>query len=474
MLPKCGFSLYPQESDHRGSRLLFSALYDMITTTLVKENSTMATDENNKQSLRWMRLDNAAKIYPAARRRNWSNVFRQSVTLTEAVDTAVLQSALAVTVKRFPSIAARLRRGAFWYYLQQIPAPPYIRQEHSYPLVRMSREEMRQCAFRVVVYGNRIAVEFFHSLTDGSGALIFLKTLTAEYLEQKYKIQIPCEFGVLDRREEPKQEELEDSFLKYAASVCASRKDTDAWHMWGEPQPGGFLHLTCFQVPVAPLLKLAHEKGVSLTVILGAAMMQALIALQREKEPDPRKRKGIKLQIPVNLRNLFPSKTLRNFAMYTTPELDPRLGEYTFDEICQVIRHKMGLEVTAKHMSTVIATNVRDEKSMAVRLIPLPIKNIVMKAIFDAVGERKSCLSMSNLGAVQLPEIMKPYVKRFDFILGVQADAPYNCGVLSYDGRLYINFIRNIRQPELERQFHAVLRDMGIPVTVESNRNEGE
>ena len=49
----------------------------------------MATDENNKQSLRWMRLDNAAKIYPAARRRNWSNVFRQSVTLTEAVDTAV-------------------------------------------------------------------------------------------------------------------------------------------------------------------------------------------------------------------------------------------------------------------------------------------------------------------------------------------------------------------------------------------------
>ena len=427
--------------------------------------------KSEKQILRWVRLDNAAKIYPAARRKNWSNVYRQSVTLREEVDTAVLQAALDVTVTRFPTIAARLRRGVFWYYLQQVPQAPKLRQEQSYPLTRMNHREMRRCALRVVVYEKRIAVEFFHSLTDGTGAMIFLKTLTAEYLEQKYGISVPAEHGVLDRREEPKPEELEDSFPKYAAPVSAGRRDTNAWHMWGEPQPGGFLHLTCFQVPVQRALRMAHEHGVSLTVFLGAVMMQALVNLQKEKEPDPRKRRGIKLLIPVNLRKLFPSRTLRNFAMYTIPEIDPRLGEYSFDEICQVIRHKMGLEVTAKHMSTVIATNVRDEQNMAVRLIPLPIKNMVMKAIFDAVGERKSCLSMSNLGAVQLPEVMKPYVERMDFILGVQADAPYNCGVLSYGDTLYINFIRNIRQPELERHFHEVLRDMGIPVTVESNQN---
>lgn len=427
--------------------------------------------KREKQKLRWVRLDNAAKIYPAARRRNWSNVYRQSVTFCEDVDEAVLQSALDVTVKRFPSIAARLRRGAFWYYLQQVPQAPRIRRECSYPLVRMTGEEMRQCAFRVVVFGKRMAVEFFHSLTDGTGALIFTKSLAAEYLEQKYGVTVPAEYGVLDRHEKPKPEELEDSFPKYAAKVTASRKDTDAWHMWGDPQPGGFLHLTCFQVPAQAMLELAHQHHVSLTVFLSAVMMQALVELQREKEPDPRRRRGIKVLIPVNLRNLFPSQTLRNFAMYTIPELDPRLGEYTFDEICDVIRHKMGLEVTAKHMSTVIATNVRDEQNMAVRLIPLPIKNLVMKAIFDAVGEKKSCLSLSNLGQVQLPDVMKPYIERMDFVLGVQADAPYNCGVLSYGGTVYINFIRNIRQPELERHFHAVLRDMGLPVTVESNRN---
>lgn len=144
-----------------------------------------------KKQLHWVRLDNAAKIYPAARRKNWSNVFRQSVTLTEQVDVAVLQSALDVTVRRFPSIAARLRKGVFWYYLQQVEQAPDIKEEYSYPLTFMSKAEMRKCAFRVIAYENRIAVEFFHSLTDGNGALIFLKTLTAEYLEQKMELLFP-------------------------------------------------------------------------------------------------------------------------------------------------------------------------------------------------------------------------------------------------------------------------------------------
>lgn len=423
-----------------------------------------------KKALRWVRLDNAAKIYPAARRKNWSNLFRQSVTLTENVDVQVLQSALDVTVKRFPSIAARLRKGAFWYYLQQVESAPQIREECSYPLVFMNREEMRRCAFRVIAHEDRIAVEFFHSLTDGTGALIFLKSLMAEYLEQKYGISIPIEAGVLDRRQEPQEEELEDSFPKYAGSVAASRRDTNAWKMRGEPMPGGVLNLICLRLPVKETLALAHDHGVSLTVFLSAVMMQALMNLQKEKERSIRKRKGIKLLIPVNLRQLFPSKTLRNFAMYTIPEIDPRLGEYTFDEICKVIQHKMGSEITPKHMSTVIATNVNDERNPLVRLIPLPVKNVVMKAIFDSVGERKSCLTLSNLGLVKVPQAMEPYIRRFDFILGVQAAAPYNCGVVSYGDTVYINFIRNTREAELERRFHLILRDMGVPVTVESNQ----
>ena len=419
----------------------------------------------------WLRLDNAAKIYPAVRRKNWSNVFRQSVTLYEDVDTTVLQSALDVTVKRFPSIASRLRKSAFWYYLQQVESAPDIVEEFSYPLVYMSKAEMRKCAFRVVVFHNRIAVEFFHSLTDGNGALIFLKNLLAEYLEQKYVIEIPFEQGIVDRRAVPTEEELEDAFLKNAGPVPASRKGRKAWRMAGEPQRDGFLNLTCFQIPVKELLDVAHKHNTTLTVFLSAVMMQALFNLQKEKHPNIRRRKPIKVLIPVNLRPMFGSRTLRNFVMYTIPEIDPRLGEYSLDEICSIIQHKMGLEVTEKYMRSLIATNVNDESNPLVRLVPLSLKNIVMRAVFDRVGEVQSCLSLSNLGQVKVPAVMESYIKRFDFILGVQATAPYNCGVLSFGDTVYINMIRNVKDAELERHFYAILQDLGITSMVESNQN---
>ncbi len=426
---------------------------------------------SQEKKLRWMRLDNAAKIYPAARRANWSNVFRLSATLKETVDREVLQSALDVTVRRFPSIAARLRRGLFWYYLEQLSDAPRISEENSYPLAKMSKEETGKCALRVIAYKERIAVEFFHSLTDGNGALIFLKTLVAEYLHQKHGIYIPAENGVLGRLDEPSEEELEDSFLKYSGAITASRQENTAWRLTGTPEDGDFLNLTCFKIPVKDVLDMAHKYKVSLTTFICAAMMQAILEIQKEQVPDVRKRKPVKVLIPVNLRSLFKSKTLRNFALYTTPEIDARLGQYEFGEICNAVHHRMGLEVNAKFMSTRIATNVGDERLLAVKLMPLFVKNIVMKMVFDAVGERKSCLSLSNLGAVKLPEIMKPYIDRIDFILGVQASAPYNCGVVSYGDTLYINFIRNTKEPTLEARFHGVLRDMGIPVTVESNQN---
>lgn len=422
-----------------------------------------------RQQLRWMRLDNAAKIYPAARRQNWSNVFRVSATLKEPVDVPVLQTALDVTVCRFPSISVRLRRGVFWYYLQQLSRAPEIKEEEAHPLVEMTKEETRKCAFRVIVYRHRIAVELFHSLTDGNGALIFLKSLIAEYLQQKYNVQILPTDGVLDRKEEPNEEELEDSFQKYSGKLTASRKERTAWRLMGTPEKDGFLNLTCMQVPTDVVLEKAHGYNISLTAFLCAVMMQALQNMQEEKVPEMKRRKPIKVLIPVNLRNLFESRTLRNFAMYATPEILPRLGRYSFEEICQAVRGCMTAEINPKQMSMKIAANVNSERIMAVRIMPLFIKNMVMKAIFNTVGERKSCLTMSNLGDVKLPKEMMPYVERMDFVLGVQAAAPHNCGVLSYNGTLYINFIRNIRESQLEYHFFCVLRDMGIPVQVQSN-----
>lgn len=422
------------------------------------------------RSLRWMRLDNAAKIYPAAKRRNWNNFFRISATLTEPIDTAVLASALDVTARRFPSIAVRLRRGVFWYYLEEIPKTPSIQPEKSCPLAHAPFHEVRQCAFRVLVYKNRVAVEFFHSLTDGTGALVFVKTLLAEYLSEKYGLSVPAEKGVLGRLEEPSPEELEDSFARYAGDVTASRAESTAYHLSGTPERDGYKNLVTMMIPAEKLRACAKEHGVSVTELLCAAMMQAIGELQAEKVPNVSHRKPVKVLIPVNLRNLFPSRSLRNFASYITPEIDPRMGDCSFSELCSLVHHKMGLENNRRTMRAKFAANVASERSPILRVMPLFIKNIAMKAVFDAVGECKSCLCLSNLGRVELPEVMAPYVQRMDFIIGVQARAPHDCGVVTWGDTVYINCIRSIQEPELEYRFYRVLHRLGLPVKVESNQ----
>lgn len=418
----------------------------------------------------WMRLDNAAKIYPAALRKKWSNVFRLSATLSEPVDRDVLRAALDVTLRRFPSIGVRLRKGIFWFYLERVPEVPEITEEQSYPLVHMSYASIRECAFRVVVYKNRIAVELFHALTDGTGGMIFLKTLLAEYLSRKYGISVPNTDGVLCRMDEPSPAELEDSFIKNAGTVSAGRKEATAYRLTGTTEPDGFVHLTTFMLDAAEVKEKAHKHSATVTEFLTAAMMQAILRLQAEKVPHRSRRKPVKVLVPVNLRSLFPSKTLRNFALFITPELDPKLGDYSFDEICKAVHHRMGIDNTAKQMSMKIAANVNSEKSPILKVMPLFVKNAAMKAVFDAVGERKSCLCMSNLGNVRLPEVMRQYVTRMDFIIGVPSCSAYNCALLSYGGTTYINLVRSIEEPELEMHFYKVLRELGIHVKVESNQ----
>ena len=427
------------------------------------------------KKLHWMALDNAAKIFPAARRRNWSNVFRISATLSAQVDMPSLEAALDAAIKRFPSIAVCVKPGFFWYYIEQIPHAPEILPEKPYPLSRMPFDDIRKCAFRVLVYGKRVAVEFFHAITDGNGGLIFVKSLMAEYIRIKYGVQVPTGNGILSMDDEPTKSELEDSFQKYTGPVKASRNGPNSFRILGRREPDGYKTNTTFLFDSADIIARAKELGVTVTAYFAAVLVMAAMRIQAHTVKNPRRHMPVHITIPVNLRKMFPSESVRNFMLYANPGIDPRLGEYTFEEICGLIHHQMKLMITQKNMAALIAKNVGDEKPFALRVTPLFIKNIVMKMIFDAVGEKKACFSLSNLGVTNVPEEFSRFVRRMDFVIGVQANAPYNIGALTYDGTMYVNIIRNIEQPVLEQELYQVLKELGIRPCVESNtRPKGE
>ena len=130
----------------------------------------------------------------------------------------------------------------------------------------------------------------------------------------------------------------------------------------------------------------------------------------------------------------------------------------------------MGQEITDKQMGSRIVANVKFEQALILKLMPLFIKNTAMKMVYDQIAESRTCITMSNLGEVKVPDAMRPFVEKFHFILTVQATTPNNCGIASYNGKLYISFIRNIKESRLERNFFTTLRQLGLHVHIESNQ----
>ena len=425
--------------------------------------------EQQNRQLRWMRLDNAALIFPAAQRKHWSNAFRLSFTFRDPVDPALLQQALDHVAPRFPSVCVRLRRSTFWYYLEEVDRPPAVREDSYQPLVSMGRTDIRRCAIRVLYYRSRMAVEFFHAVTDGTGGMVFAKTLAAEYVRLRYEADVPATHGVLDIRESPKPEEMEDSFQRNVGPVAAPRDDGNVYRYRGTLEPDRFLHVTLGTVDSEALHSRSHALGVTVTAYLTAVLLQSLLELQAENVPRRQRRKNVKIQIPVNLRKLYDSRTMRNFVAVANVGVDPRLGDYTLEELAKLVHHQMHLSITPKNMQAIFTPNVTSEQNPVLKIVPLFLKNIIMRAVFDTIGERVASMTLSNLGRVELPEAMAPFVERVEFVLGPQSTAPYNASVTSWQGKTFINIVRNTVEPRLEEIFFTKLVKLGCRVAVESN-----
>jgi len=424
----------------------------------------------SEKTKEWIRLDNAAKIYPAAKSRNWSALFRLSATLNEPVDPDVLQEAQKCVLARFFCFSLKLRRGLFWYYLEKSEGEPEIRPDVANPCGHMQLRKNRGFGFRVRYYRNRIAVEIFHVLTDGTGGLIFLKTLIAEYLRLKYGANIPRNNEILDCTIPPLPEEIEDSFISYAKGVTRSRAEEDAFHIRGTDETEAFVNVVTGSIPVSAVLSRSQEKGVSLTEYLTAVMILSVDAIQRRVVHSKRRWHPVKVSVPINLRRFFPTNTLRNFSSYVNPGIDPRYGEYSLDETLKMVHHFMGMEVNEKFLNAKFSTNVKTEQNTLLRIMPLFLKNIAMKIAFNLVGDRKTSTCISNLGIANLPDTMRPYVTRMDFMLGPLSRNRVSCGAISYEGTLRLNFTRRIKEATLEREFFTRLVKLGIPVQIESNQ----
>ena len=424
---------------------------------------------NHKRHKTWYKLDLSANVYPTLQRKNFSNVYRISLSLKENVQPDILQKALDLTLPRFPTFQVALRKGLFWRYLEANHRPgPFVREDIENPCMPMHFKANNRYLIRIYYYEKRISLEVFHSLSDGAGTLYFLKTLTAVYL-RLLGHEIPNGEGVLDITEKPDPEEFEDAYLRYASSkVGRPRSQGNAYRVRGTKEPFYTLNIICGVIPVDKLRAVSKSYGVTVTEYLNAVLLYAL--LQKQKCEKPFRERPVTLAMPVNLRSFFPSKTLRNFISMVYPSIDPRMGDYTFEEILVHVHNYMRYYINPKFLNADIVTNASVQQNPLIRIVPLFIKDFTVRKFYTNVQDGQSSAGLTNVGLTRLPMEMQPYVERFDVLMGQPFSARTNCAIISYRNILTVNFTSSIKETDIERYFFRKLVQDGVPVKIETNR----
>lgn len=448
---------------------------------------------------KWVRLDNASNIFLAAMTNSDTKVFRMSAELTDEVDPVLLQRALDEVYENYVLYHSVLRRGFFWYYLEESELKPKVTEDVLPPCAQIYHFDRRELLFRVFYNQNRIHLELFHALSDGTGALWFFEDLLKAYIMLRH----PEAFeGLKAAAHDRLNHQLEDSFAHYfrkgknqnftdaaqsairsvakvsqltgkshsqKGSLPEETKQKQRVHQFrGNKTPDNRPHVIELEMPVKDVLALAREQQTSLTLYLTAVFMLAV----RRASPDFKPGSAMAVSVPVNLRQFFPSNSARNFfsttrLIYTTNENQEADNLAT---IGRMLKEQFQQQITPESLEDKLRTLIAFEYSPFTRMVFRPIKDFVLKLV-NYISNRNLTIAISNLGKVSFPEPIDSYIGKMYF--HTSAVRPQFCAI-SHGEQLTVSFTSPFVESTIEEQFVRVLTDAGVTVTVAANKVTSE
>lgn len=412
----------------------------------------------------WYKLDNAAKIYPAILSRKNPATFRVAVILNEKVIPQLLEKSVNEVINRFPTMKVRLKKGIFWNYFEDNQNEVKIYKEENTPCFFINPTKNNDYLFRVNYFNKRISLEIFHALTDGTGGMEFLKSILYRYFELLgYKIN--CENMIITNNNFPNIEEIEDSYHKVLSNEKIDKqKIKNAQHIKGKILKNNSINVIHGIVDVKDLLKISKNLDVTLTEYLVSIF---ILSVYEKNKNNPKK--PITINIPVNLRNIFDSKSLRNFSFFVNVSINQD-KDLTFDKILFEVKNQLREGIQKENINSKLNTIVSANKNVLLRVTPLFIKNLMLKNSRKLLSDNIKTCTLTNLGVIKLPDDMNKFVDHFEFILYSSPPVNMNIGVCTFNNKLVISISRSIVETDVIKYFFEYLsKELNLNVFIYSN-----
>lgn len=420
---------------------------------------------------KWSRLDNAAKIFAPTSTSSDTKVFRVVCELLEDVEPRILQNALDQTLTFFPFYRFVIKKGVFWYYLEESDLHAVVRQEDRPPCSAIYSGNRKKLLFGVTYYKRRINLEVHHVLSDGAGTIQFLRTLIFYYLCEKHREELAETELTLDYDASETQRRY-DSFSKYYTKQRAFQRIRipKAYRISGERIPEHRISIIQGMFSTESLRKKAKEYQATVTEFLTAVFISAIgdeMTLMDGKCP-------VVISVPVNLRQYFPSESARNFFGIINVGYQFDRQDNTLESILAQVKETFNSRLTRDKISERMNKLVSLEHNFFLKIVPLPLKVPIMRYA-NRLAKSQVTASYSNVGRIEMPESLEKYIYMFDVFFSTKSLQA--CSV-SFHDRFVINFTSAFLSADIQRNFFRKLTGMGLAVEIATNltgpNEEGE
>ena len=407
-------------------------------------------------------LDCSATVYPYLATKRVNQIYRMALELDTQIDVQILRRVVRNMPRRFPTMFVTLRKDKDTYRLETMRHPETAVCPEPAVYCQPFRLQNGCDLLRVTYKQNRLGIEVFHSISDGSGGMILLKTLAAEYYRALGET-IPSEMGVCDCAEPAREAETQDSFRTcYEPEIDGA--DRAAKHAMQYQKHGPFApwHQTEIRIPIDPLKALTRANNATITEYAAALYLDIL----RRTKDAAHTRKPIALSVPINLRPIFQSETLRNFSLYFLATVPQSTSEPTFEDILRHVQRQLREGVDPQLLRRMIHQNVSQAELPVFVRSPRVVKKAILRVGAALYGESLFTSTFSNLGVFRLPEPLAKHVLSFHAMLG---ESPVNhIKILSYcyNGVVSLMFSSRLASHDLEDAMCERLRQAGLSFDV--------
>lgn len=373
-----------------------------------------------------------------------------------------LQQALDITLEKYPLFLSVIRKGLFWFYLEESEKKAIVKEEDQPPCSTIFVQDRKSLLFEVTYYKERINFEVFHALTDGTGATQFLRELVKNYLYLVHK-KDGLEEVVLVDETVTVQDHEDDSFFKYYSKEDTNKKKekkkkVKSYQIRGAKMEYGTMQLSEGILSVNEVLTKAREYNVSITVFLTAVYLMAI-----HQEMDKRQeKKPVVLMIPVNLRKFFPSESMLNFFGWMNVGYQFEHGVTKLEDVLQSVKIFFKEELTKERVGKRMNDLMDLEQNPVLRVIPLEVKNLVLQAGAKLTTHNITAI-FSNMSVVNMPKQYEDYIQHFGVFTSTPKTELCMC---SFRDELVLNFTSRYVSVNIQRNFFRILKNLGLEVSL--------